>query len=70
MEKMGKIEEAIVNFSEVLKSDPNHVNAAFAKAACLNKIAEYGKAIEAYKKAFEIDEEEKKKRKMSKKSEK
>jgi hypothetical protein len=35
-EKLGKIDDAINDFSEVLRLDPNHVNAAFSRAACLN----------------------------------
>lgn len=52
---MGQIENAISDFSEVLKLDSDHVNAAYAKAACLNKMGEYGKAIEGYRRALEID---------------
>ena len=52
---MGKIENAIFDFSEVLKLDPDHVNAAYAKAACLNKLGEFGKAIEGYRRALDMD---------------
>lgn len=62
---MGKIENAIFDFSEVLKLDPDHVNAAYAKAACLNKIGEFGKAIEGYRRALEMDAGEGRRRKGS-----
>lgn len=42
------MEPAINDFSIVLKLDPNHVNAAFARASCYNYIGEFDKAIQDY----------------------
>ena len=33
-EKLGEIDKGIEDLTTVLKLDPNHVNAAFARAAC------------------------------------
>ncbi len=36
-EKLGEIDKGITDFTTVLKLDPNHVNAAFARGACQNR---------------------------------
>jgi tetratricopeptide (TPR) repeat protein len=46
---------AISDFSRVLDLDENHVNAAFARASCLNLKGEFTAAIEDYTRALEKD---------------
>lgn len=45
---MGKPELAIADLSIVLQLNPDHVNAAFARAACYNKMGLLTQAIEDY----------------------
>jgi len=54
-DKLGNIELAIDDFSKVLCLDENHVNAAFARAACLNLKGDFNGAIEDYIRALEKD---------------
>lgn len=56
-EKKGDNEKGIYNFTLVLEFDASHVNAAFARAACYNKIGDFHLAIEDYNKALELDKE-------------
>ena len=51
-ERLGQIDRGIENFSIVLQLDPNHVNAIFARAACMNKKGDFTNAIEDYNKAL------------------
>lgn len=46
--KMGKPELAIPDLTMVLKLNPDHVNAAFARAACYNSMGLLNQAIEDY----------------------
>ncbi len=55
-EKLGQLEQSIEDFTEALKIDPNHFNAAYARGACENKRGNYFKAIEDYHLAFEKDQ--------------
>lgn len=34
--KLGRIERALIDFEQVLRIDPDNVNAALTKASCLN----------------------------------
>ena len=54
-EKLSKIDSAIRDYSKVLTLDENHVNAAFARASCLNLQGDFTGAIEDYTKALEKD---------------
>jgi hypothetical protein len=45
---MGKPELAIPDLTLVLKLNPDHVNAAFARAACYNSMGLLTQAIEDY----------------------
>lgn len=45
---MGKHDEAVEDLSLVLKHNPDHINAAFARAACYNKMGMLSQAIEDY----------------------
>jgi tetratricopeptide (TPR) repeat protein len=49
-------ERAIDDLTRVLTINPDHVNAAFARAACYNKIGQFVKAIEDYNFALMKDE--------------
>lgn len=46
--KQGNNEEAIADLTAVLNLNPDHVNAAFARAACYNKLNDLARAIEDY----------------------
>ena len=52
---MGQIDMAIEDFSKVLSLDESHVNAAFARASCLNLKGDFAGAIEDYTRALEKD---------------
>lgn len=54
-EKLGNIDLAIDDFTRVLNLDENHVNAAFARASCLNLKGDFNEAIEDYVRALEKD---------------
>lgn len=49
------LSESIDDFTNVLRIDPNHFNAAYARGACENKRGNYLKAIEDYNLALEKD---------------
>lgn len=49
------LNESIDDFTNVLRIDPNHFNAAYARGACENKRGNYLKAIEDYNFALEKD---------------
>ena len=49
--------DAIADFTRVLDADPNHVNAAYARAACYNSKGQFSKAIEDYNIALMKDQE-------------
>lgn len=53
--KLEKQELAINDFTSVLLLDSDHINAAFARAACYNTIGQFSKAIEDYNFALSID---------------
>jgi tetratricopeptide (TPR) repeat protein len=50
---LADIDLAIENFTRVLTLDENHVNAAFARAACLNLQGDFTGAIEDYTRVLE-----------------
>ena len=52
---MNQLNESINDFTDVLRLDPNHFNAAYARGACENKRGNYLKAIEDYNFALEKD---------------
>ena len=54
-EKQKNYKQAIADFGEVLKLDPNFFNAAYAKASCENIIGLYDDAIETYNLALSKD---------------
>lgn len=54
--KVDQQERAIEDLTRVLSINPDHVNAAFARAACYNKIGQFVKAIEDYNFALMKDE--------------
>jgi tetratricopeptide (TPR) repeat protein len=54
--KMGDHDHAIADLSMVLRLNPDHVNAAFARAACYNKMGMLSQAIEDYNMALFKDE--------------
>ena len=47
LERLGKLDEAIHDFSAVLQKDANHIKASYARAACRNKKGEFDAAIRA-----------------------
>lgn len=49
-------EKAIADFSRALTLNPDHANAAFARAACYNTIGQFSKAIEDYNVALLKDQ--------------
>lgn len=57
LEKKGEFNSAINDFQEALKLNPSLINAAFAKAACENKIGNFEDAINTYNEAFAIENE-------------
>eukprot|EP01022_Parablepharisma_sp_SALTPOND_P004882 TRINITY_DN121195_c0_g1_i1.p3 TRINITY_DN121195_c0_g1~~TRINITY_DN121195_c0_g1_i1.p3 ORF type:complete len:358 (+),score=22.62 TRINITY_DN121195_c0_g1_i1:625-1698(+) len=53
----NQLRGAIEEYSSALKRNPDHVNAAYARGSCQNKLGDYQKAIEDYKLALSKDEE-------------
>ena len=56
-EKLGSVNEAIADFTTVLSVDHNHVNAAYARAACHNRNGSFTAAIDDYNFALLKDQE-------------
>jgi tetratricopeptide (TPR) repeat protein len=56
-EKLDQTDKSIIDFTNVLSIDPNHINAAYARGACENKRGNFAKAIEDYNMALAIDQE-------------
>lgn len=54
--RLDQQEAAIADFSRVLSFNPDHVNAAFARAACYNTIGQFSRAIEDYNTALLKDQ--------------
>lgn len=54
--KTGRQDLAIADFSKVLEINADHVNAAFARAACFNTIGQFSRAIEDYNVALLKDQ--------------
>ena len=54
-ERKGDLTVAITDYKQALASDPALINAAFAKAACENKIGNYEEAINTYNEAFAME---------------
>jgi tetratricopeptide (TPR) repeat protein len=48
LERMGKVDEAIDAFTQVLDQDPNHIKAAYARGACQNLKGFFAEAICAF----------------------
>lgn len=46
-EKLGKLDEAIADFTAVLTLDPNHIKASYARGACRNLKGDFASAIGA-----------------------
>lgn len=46
--KLGLHEMALNDLTYVIKKNPDHVNALFARAACYNTIGQFSAAIEDY----------------------
>ncbi len=44
-EKLGRLDEAISDFTAVLTLDPNHIKASYARGACRNLKGDFQKAI-------------------------
>ena len=44
-EKLACLDEAIADFSAVLRLDPNHIKASYARGACRNLKGEFSQAI-------------------------
>lgn len=44
-EKLGKLDEAIADFTAVLTLDPNHIKASYARGACRNLKGDFASAI-------------------------
>lgn len=47
-EKLGKLDEAISDFTAVLTLDPNHIKASYARGACRNLKGDFASAIGEY----------------------
>lgn len=54
--KLNQPEPAIVDFGQLLKLNPDHVNALFARAACYNTIGQFSEAIADYNNALLKDQ--------------
>ena len=52
---LGLFEESIKDFDEVIKLDPNYINAFIYKGESLNSLGRSKEALEEYKKALEVD---------------
>ena len=48
LERMGAVDKAIEAFTRVLKQDPNHIKAAYARGACQNLKGFFAEAICAH----------------------
>jgi tetratricopeptide (TPR) repeat protein len=46
-EKLGKLDDAITDFTAVLTLDPNHIKASYARGACRNLKGDFASAIGA-----------------------
>jgi tetratricopeptide (TPR) repeat protein len=44
-EKLSCLDEAIADFTAVLRFDPNHIKASYARGACRNLKGEFSQAI-------------------------
>lgn len=47
-EKLGKLDEAIADFSKVLSLEPDHVKASYARGTCRNLKGDFAPAIGAF----------------------
>lgn len=56
-EKKGDMQVAINDYKKALEINPSLINAAFAKAACENKLGKFEEAIETYNEAFALENE-------------
>ncbi|CDW84670.1 tpr domain containing protein [Stylonychia lemnae] len=57
-EKKGDYQQAITDFKLALQHNPQHVNAAFSKAVCENKIGNFEDAINTYHEAFAMENDQ------------
>ncbi len=54
-EKKGDYSLAIRDYQHALEINPSLINAAYAKAACLNKLGNFEDAINTYNQAFALE---------------
>lgn len=54
-EKLGQFEEAVADFSEVVRLEPDNVNAYFSRGSALDSLGRFEKAVEDYTKALVLD---------------
>ena len=57
-EKVGRIDDAIVEFTKVLQIEPDHVNATYSRAACQNLRGEFENAIDDYMRALQLEQKQ------------
>ena len=56
-QKLGRMNQAIEDYTKVMDLDPGHVNAAYARAACYNSKGLFAKAIDDYNLALTKDQD-------------
>jgi tetratricopeptide (TPR) repeat protein len=54
-EKLGQFEEAVADFSEVIRLDPDNVNAFFSRGSALDSLGHFERAVQDYTKALVLD---------------
>ncbi|RHY32515.1 hypothetical protein DYB32_002490 [Aphanomyces invadans] len=54
---LNQLQEAIEDFTHALLLNPNHINAAYARASCYNKQGDFSRAIEDYHFALMKDQQ-------------
>ena len=54
-DKMGKYDEAISDFTQVLLLDPQNVNAVFNRGSSYDSVGQYDKAVADYSRALDLD---------------
>lgn len=55
-EKKNNMVNAIEDFKRALQINPSLISAAFAKAACENRLGNFEEAIDSYNEAFAIEQ--------------
>jgi tetratricopeptide (TPR) repeat protein len=56
-QKLGRMNQAIEDYTKVMELDSGHVNAAYARAACYNSKGLFAKAIDDYNLALTKDQD-------------